>query len=735
MLLFNQGELLVNWGDKMFYAHVNEKGAKQTVQEHVENVARITREFTNKFGAKETGTVCGQLHDIGKCSTEFQYRLLQNGPRIDHATAGAKEVSKIFGKLYERILGYIICGHHSGLPDFGSNESGLLQRLNKDIPKYYADDIIEKVKVSTKVLATEIPKNIARNKGFAIGFFIRMIYSSLVDADFLDTEEFNDCKHETQRGNYKSFEELEIYFNKYMKKKNVDSKKSSINIYRKQIYDNCIEAAMQKTNLFTLTVPTGGGKTLSSMGFALNHLKYNNLERIICVIPYTSIIEQNANVYKSIFGQDTVLEHHSNFDFSEVIDTENIKTLEKLKYASENWDVPIIVTTNVQFFESLFANKSSRCRKLHNITNSIVIIDEAQMMPTKFLTPTIAALKELVNNYNTSVVLTTATKPKFPSEILEDTGVEIIKNPDELYNALKRTKVEYINELSDEGLVTMIEELDKVLIIVNTRNHAQNIYDRLDKSEKDCLFHLSAKMCPEHRNVILSKIKHRLKSGEKCKVISTQLIECGVDISFPFVYRSLTGIDSIAQSAGRCNREGELDIGKVYVFKSTEAYGKSVMYQSRTAECGRQVLERYEDPLSLESISKYFDLLYDMERDKLDSKNIMDNFDEKASNLDFAFATTARDYKLIEEGESLIIPYNNEACNLIKGLKYSEFPNSFMRKLQKYTINIHCNQLEKLQEEGGITIINDRFFVLSTKEGFYDENTGLVLGRQEVLIC
>ncbi|MEG1254235.1 CRISPR-associated helicase Cas3' [Clostridium sp.] len=719
----------------MYYAHVNEKGDKQTVQEHVENVARITGEFSNKFGAKETGRVCGQLHDVGKCSSEFQCRLLQNGPKIDHATAGAKEASKIFGRLYERILGYIICGHHSGLPDFGTMESGLLQRLNKDIPKYYADDITEKAKISSNILINEIPQNTSRNRGFTIGFYIRMIYSSLVDADFLDTEEFNDCERKIQRGNYKKFGELETYFNDYMKKKNVESKKSSINIYRKQIYDNCIDAAFQRTNLFTLTVPTGGGKTLSSMAFALNHLKFNYLERIICVIPYTSIIEQNANVYKGIWGQDSVLEHHSNFDFSEVTDTENMKDIEKLKYASENWDVPIIVTTNVQFFESLFANRSSMCRKLHNITNSVVIIDEAQMMPTKFLTPTIAALKELVNNYNTSVVLTTATKPKFPSAILEGTGVEIIKNPDELYNALKRTKVEYINELSDEGLATMIEELDKVLIIVNTRNHAQNIYDRLDKSEKDSLFHLSAKMCPEHRNIILSRIKDRLKLGEKCKVISTQLIECGVDISFPVVYRSLTGIDSIAQSAGRCNREGELDIGKVYVFKSTETYGKPVMYQSRTADFGRQVLERYEDPLSLDAISKYFDLLYDMERDKLDSKNIMDNFEEKASNLEFAFATTAREYKLIEEGETLIIPYNDEACKLIEGLRYSEFPNSFMRKLQKYTISIHSNQLKKLQEEGGVIIIHDIFYVLSTKEGFYDENTGLVLGRQEVLIC
>lgn len=718
----------------IYYAHSKENGELQTVEEHLKSVGKLSAMYSKEFGAEQMGYLCGMVHDIGKYSIEFQNRLLRNGRKVDHSTAGMLEIEKLVGKIFEIMLGYIICGHHSGLMDYGSEESGLIARFKKEIPEYNCEFAEINVNMDVSKIKNEIPKVKIGNGGFTIGFFIRMLYSCLVDADFLDTERFMKIENYNLRGGYKNFSDLIDKFEEYMKDKSKSSKSSKINIYRQQIFNDCVNSAYQNTNLFTLTVPTGGGKTLSSMAFALNHLKHNKLKRIICVIPYTSIIEQNAKQYKDVFGEESILEHHSNFDFSpsnENANDENYSTGQKLKCASENWDIPIVVTTNVQFFESLFANKSSRCRKLHNIANSVIIIDEAQMMPTNFLEPTLGAINELVNNYNTSIVLTTATKPEFPQKLLTRKPVEIINDPEILYKALKRVEVEYLGELSDSNLVAKINDLEQVLVIVNTRNHAQKLYEALPK---DNLFHLSAKMCAVHRSEILNKIRTKLKNHEPCKVISTQLIECGVDISFPVVYRCLTGIDSIAQAAGRCNREGELDKGKVYVFNSAEEYGKAVMYQSRTAECGRQVLKTFQDPLSLEAISRYFELLYDVEKDRLDIKNIMVNFEEGAKNLAFSFEKTAKDYKLIDETESLIIPYNDTASSIIEALKYSEYPNSLIRKLQPYTISIHEMQLKKLIQEGVVSLEADRFYVLAFKDNYYDENTGLVLGNKETLI-
>ncbi|WP_373844791.1 CRISPR-associated helicase Cas3' [Clostridium sp.] len=723
----------------MNYAHINKSGKYQTVSNHLENVAKLSGELAKDFGAENTAYICGMLHDVGKCSREFQNRLLNNGPKVDHSTAGAIEAGNLYGGLFKIVLGYIICGHHSGLMDYGSEESGLKLRFNKEIPKYESEYI--DINIDVKELTRELPKKMSGHNGFTLGFYIRMVYSCLVDADFLDTEEFMDIAASKKRKDNEEFSVLNKSFKSYMERKNGNSSMSKINSYRREIYKDCIKAASQGVNLFSLTVPTGGGKTLSSMAFALRHLKHNNLKKIICVIPYTSIIEQNAKQYKDIFGEENVLEHHSNFDFSEVKkDTDSDwgssskkseYTLEKLKYASENWDIPIIVTTNIQFFESLFANKSSRCRKIHNMSNSIVIIDEAQMMPTKFLKPTLNALTELVNNYNTSVVLTTATKPEFPKDILKKKPKEIIDEPEKLYDELKRVKVNYLGKLSDENLVERIDNLERVLVVVNTRKHAEKLYEKADKNN---LFHLSANMCPAHRSELLKEIKRKLKNGEPCKIISTQLIECGVDISLSVVYRSLSGIDSIAQVAGRCNREWEVDLGQVYVFESTEGYGKAIMYQSRTAECGRQILEQFEDPLSLQAISKYFELLYDTEKDRLDTKNIMDNFEERAKELAFLFKKTAKDYKLIDETESLIIPYNDDANKLIQSLKYSEYPNTIARKLQKYTINIHKNKLDELTAEGVIININNQFMVLAYREGFYDKRLGLCSKNKEMLI-
>ncbi|HOA78882.1 MAG TPA: CRISPR-associated helicase Cas3' [Bacilli bacterium] len=714
-----------------YYAHYNEKTYEyQTVEEHLRNVAQLAMEFANTFKGANFGYVSGMLHDVGKNSVEFQKRLLEDGKRVDHSTAGAQLAAEYFDKALGRLLAYIICGHHGGLMDFGSVEGGLRWRLEKKVNKFTFDDSLfsEDISELKQKLLNEIKGKAA--SGFSLGFFIRMVFSCLVDADFLDTESF--MKKKDYRYLYSSFDELRKKFNDYMKTLENDAELTPVNEWRKQIAENCREAGFQKTNLFTLTVPTGGGKTLASMAFALNHLKHNNLSRIIYVIPYTSIIEQNAALYKKIFGEDNVLEHHSSFDVVKKVELET--TIEKMKKAAENWNVPIVVTTIVQFFESLFSNKPSRCRKLHNIANSVVIIDEAQMLPINYLTPSLLAIEELVKHYHVSVILCTATKPEFTT-LLTMKPIEIINNPDIYYELFKRVKIESCGDLSDDDLAELIINQKQVLTIVNTRRHCEELFLKIRDEEN--VFHLSAKMCPKHRSEVLHKIKNLLKENQKCRVVSTQLIECGVDISFPVVYRAMTGLDSIAQAAGRCNREGKLKKGIVYVFKSTEKHGKPVMFQNRAAVHGNEMLRKYfDDPLALDAIADYFASLYQTERENLDKKKIIDNFEEGHEFLGYKFKTTGMEFKIIENGENIIIPYDDSAKNIIKLLPYCDHPGAYLRKLQPYTISIHQHQLKNLLMRGYVKIISDRYYVLDISDKFddyYNPQTGLIMDANEFL--
>ncbi|MDD4077633.1 MAG: CRISPR-associated helicase Cas3' [Bacilli bacterium] len=715
-----------------YYAHfIKDLEQYQTNEDHLINVGKIAKDFAQEFNAEHFGYVSGLLHDVGKNSVEFQKRLLENGKIVDHSTAGAKIAIKYFNNALGTLLGYVICGHHAGLMDYGSAESGLYWRLKKSIPEFSFNQNLFQInpEILLKKMTEEVKDKLY--SGFSLAFFIRMIYSCLVDADYLDTESFMKCfdlKHKQY-----SFDKLHLKFNQHMEKLEIEAEKNSINQLRKQIASDCIEAAYQNTNLFTLTVPTGGGKTLASMAFALNHLKHNNLKRIIYVIPYTSIIEQNAAVYKEIFGMDNVLEHHSNFDIEET-KTESFSTIDKIKKAAENWDIPIVVTTNVQFFESLFSNKSSRCRKLHNIANSVVILDEAQMLPINYLKPSLAAIEELVKHYHASVVLCTATKPEFTS-LLSTKPTEIIKEPEYYYNLLKRIEIVNLGLLSDDELTEKILQHHQVLTIVNTRNHCQQLFAKI-KAEKN-VFHLSAKMCPVHRSIVIKNIRNLLEKNQPCRIISTQLIECGVDISFPVIYRVITGIDSIAQAAGRCNREGKLDKGIVYIFESTEKYGKPIMFQNRAAVHGKAVIRKYQaDSLSLEAISEYFHNLFNNEDDNLDKKRLINNFEEGHSFLGYKFETTSMDYKIIEAGESLIIPFDDAAKEIVKALEYTELSSSYLRKLQPYTISIYKQQLMSLLYRGYVRLVADRFYVLAVTdeyESYYDSQTGLIIDANEFL--
>lgn len=715
----------------MYYAHSTlnpDKSDWQYLKTHLENVADRSKEFANDFHAGELAYVSGLLHDLGKYSPEFQKRLEGEKMHVDHSTAGSIEATRIFKDTQPAaglLFAYVVAGHHGGLLNYGSAEGGLCERLRKPVPDYSA--YCNEISIDTHTIRPLGLHPLSGKTGFCISFFTRMLYSCLVDADSLDTEQFCNPEKAILRTNGESFESLTKKFEAHMQKIQSGADDSLINRERKNIFSQCIEAGSLPPGMFSLTVPTGGGKTLSSMAFALEQVKNNHLKRIFYIIPYTSIIEQNAKVFRDIFGWQNVLEHHSNFDPA-MVETDQLDTgKESLRLATENWDIPIVVTTNVQFFESLFSNKRSRCRKLHSLAKSVIILDEAQMLPTGLLLPCLAALSELVRNYGATVVICTATQPRLGDLLDEKVRPrEIMQSPDRLYVAFKRVRVTPLDPMSDSDLSARLKDHRQVLCIVNTRNHAKKLYDAI-RNVGSC-YHLSARMCPVHRRKRIAEIKRRLIEGLDCRVISTQLIEAGVDIDFPVVYRTMTGIDSVAQAAGRCNREGKLPTGEVFIFKSTEPHGKATSWQSFVAEIGEITLAGSGDPLSLQTVAEYFQRLYHYKADGgLDEKKILRQLEERAGEFAFPFEEIADEFQIIEEGtKDVIIPFDDHARSTIDRLRAAEFPWRFVRDLQGYSISIYPNEFREMERMNRIETIAERFYVLRSCEDYSDE-TGLKL--------
>jgi CRISPR-associated helicase Cas3/CRISPR-associated endonuclease Cas3-HD len=721
-----------------YYAHSSDDSERpwQTIKDHAKNTANLAGNFASKFNASDFGYICGILHDIGKYSQSFQKKLCGEKIIVDHSSAGAQLSIDLYGEAMGKLLSYCISGHHSGLLDHGtaiSTEGTLYARLHKEVENFAAYK--NELGWISSIRLPRLPITImdSKRKGFALSFFIRMLFSCLVDADFIDTENFIFDKSRLRRNN-STIHDLQSIFNKFII--NLSNNNSKINSKRKEILDVCLAMAKNRPGLFTLTVPTGGGKTYSSLAFALNHAVINGLERIIYIIPYTSIIEQNAGVFKNILGEENVLEHHSNYQFDQA-ESEDFQTVKmKLKLASENWDIPIIVTTNVQFFESLFSNRSSKCRKLHNMTKSILIFDEAQMLPISYLRAGILGISELVKNYGSTVLLSTATPPHI-GELFPSTMelVEMMPDPKKLYNDFRKVEIIKKGKMGDDILAEEINRNKQVLCIVNTRKHAREIYHKLKVKEKP--YHLSTLMCPIHRQKVFRKIRKNLKESNTCRVISTQLIEAGVDIDFPVVYRSIAGIDSIIQSAGRCNREGKLKTGYVYIFEPDSEYAIIKGYLERTASITKNVLRKYKDPISLEAVDYYFQELYDLEgRAALDKKGVLDCFEIKSKSLEFDFKTAGESFKIIDDNTfSIIIPYQYQEdknsdeylAKLLHEAAYTPYPVSVARKLQPYTVEVYKNDYCALQSRGVLKTLNDSFIVLEDYENYYDEYTGLLI--------
>jgi len=712
----------------------------QLLKDHLDAVAQLTEKRAAKFGAGKLGKILGLSHDLGKYSKEFQKRLEGSSCKVDHATAGAQMLRSKFGRTIGQALAFTVAGHHGGLPD-GNKGAGknLPNRLGKiDIPDYQA--FVKEIQIPDLCNDDLIDMPHAKDNAmsaFSFSFCIRMLYSCLVDADYLDTEGFMNVEKFMSRPATVSMETLLKRLEKKLAILAEHNRKNTsvINVARQGILKRCLSMAASKPGLFSLTVPTGGGKTYSSMAFALKHAVKYNKDRIIYVIPYTSIIEQNAQVFRDALedndtNNNVVLEHHSNFEYPEGSFDDWDKHEKTHRLASENWDMPVVVTTSVQFFESLYANKGSRCRKLHNMVNSVIILDEAQMMPLEYMKPCLWALAELVLNYGATVVLCTATQPAVKELIPANLkSVEIMEDPDKLQRIFKRVSVKYHGSMTDKEVIAGMMETSQVLTIVNTRRHARLLFDLLLEKATEGVYHLSARMCPAHRKKVLAEIKRVVKEGKTCRVVSTQLIEAGVDIDFPAVYRSATGIDSIAQAAGRCNREGKLAEGNVIVFDpephGMPKKGRFDMVAGLTRGIARHLDKFGNDLMSLEAIEEFFKQLINMEADKLDARHILKMIKEGETDLAFPFATIAHEFELIDSATvSVVIPFDDQAQKLMDEAEHHPFPASKTRSLQPYVVQVYQYELAALEKEGAIKSVGD-IMKFVTDRSFYDLRCGL----------
>lgn len=699
-----------------YLAHISDDGRKQTVDEHLEGTAMRAASFAEAFNAQAHGYLAGIAHDIGKYSSGFQKRLY-GGAKVDHSSAGAVECAAIGAEL----TGCCIAGHHGGLPDYGNvaadapGDSTYVGRVKKAVTE-------EKKHHAWKGRLPSVPPEPAfEHNRFARSLWCRMLFSSLVDADFLDTEAFM-SGNKVERGKYDDLSRLLERLNEYVGQWKDPT--TELNKIRCGILQSCFNVGDSEKGLFSLTVPTGGGKTVASLAFALTHAIRNDMKRIIYVIPYTSIIEQNAEVFRRIVGSENVVEHHSEAELFADEDISSEQLAQAL--ATENWDAPIIVTTAVQFFESLYSNKPSKCRKLHNIANSVIIFDEAQMMPTCHLRPCVAAIAGLVAHFGSSAVLCTATQP-FLEDLFHEYAPslklrEISREVEATFNALARVTYQIEGKLSSGALADRLSEQEQVLCIVNTRKRAQEIYGSLPQEGS---FHLSTLMYPKHRQETLEKIRLRLQEGKPCRVVSTSLIEAGVDVDFPSVYRELSGLDSIVQAAGRCNREGKrkAEDSVVTVFESDSTVPKLLKVNIGAA---KEALSAFENAGSPAAIERYFTAYRSLMENGLDKSNAVKHLTEGKAGCALPFRTVAEDFHMIDTATKTVYIPSCESRSLIEEIAVGKATRTTYRRAGRYGVSIYEDHYNTLLKAGDIIAIDHNSAYL-VNEALYDAGTGLSL--------
>lgn len=735
----------------MFFAHsVPERGKEswQPLRDHLIAVGALARSRGSKFGAANAAWLAGLLHDLGKYSPAFQRRLDGVEGKVDHSTAGAQEIVRLAttrdDQIIAKILAHAIAGHHSGLPDTIGDGGSLNERLKRDVGEFDSTWQNEIAPDGGGLMPVGVDWRDRDALAYRLAFFGRMVFSCLVDADFRDTERFycaaekrtvdRDWQHLPQ-----IVDELIARFDRHMSEKCACARDSAINRLRSEILAHVRARAAEGPGLFTLTVPTGGGKTLASLAFALAHAKMYGLERIVYAIPFTSVIDQTAEIFQDVLGPGVVLEHHSS------IDEERFQAREardKLRLAMEDWAAPVVVTTNVQLFESLYANRPSRCRRLHNLAKSVIVLDEAQTIPLHVLRPCLAAIDELARNYGASVVLCTATQPavgapSFPRGLPLDSRRELAPDPARLHQSLRRVRLMHLGEKSDDDLVKALREAHQGLVIVNSRKHALELHRKAKDAGLDGVIHLSTRQYAAHRRRILGDVRVRLEEGAPCRLIATSLIEAGVDVDFPRVWRAEAGLDQIAQAAGRCNREGSraIEDSVVGVFRASSHRSPREIEQL-SGDLGR-IVHKHADLLSPDALRDYFGEVYWRKGEALDRERVMKSFLVSPTDLSFDYRKVAegdpaggrKPFRLVESGlVPVIIPREEAAVTALSALRGGLPPATAARKLQAYIVQVPPRARASLLANGHVRLedgFGDQFAVLVT-ESLYRDSVGLV---------
>lgn len=708
-----------------FVAHSENKlGEKHQLKQHLLETAKLVESYAPSKKFIELFHLAGLLHDVGKFQDGFQEYLENGKPRTPHAAIGAYIARDMFKKYLP--LPFVIKGHHAGLPN--------KQDLIDDI-KYFEDytDLVDLLKnrLYQSIGTPDHTGKVELTDIFELECLTRFLFSSLTDADWLDTEKhFSKSKFETRKSNKLDYERLiETLENEFAKLPT----EGKINELRTKAREESAKQSLIPPGFFSLQLPTGLGKTLTSIYWALLHAKKNELDRIIIVLPYINIIDQTASILKSIFGEENIIEHHSGVidedaNYEDELPDNHLESYKRL--ACENWDAPIIVTTSVQFFESLFSNKSFKCRKNHNIFNSVVIFDEIQTLPKHLSESTIVMLKNIASFNMTSFLFCTATLPAF-SKRNEFDGIEnimsLITNPKVYFNETRRVEYKLINELNPISLDTVAEnilqEKDSYLVIVNTKAVAKELFQKVSHTENERLcFHLSTSMCPDHRKKTIANIINNLNQKRKIGVISTQLVEAGVDFDFPTVYRAIAPLDAVIQAAGRCNRNDLLNgkKGNVILFKLENQKMPDKTYSACADITEVSIKDDINTLHEIDSYERYYktvvSLLVDVDKYKIN--------DERKN---FNFKTVSQQYKIIDEATTplFIEKYSDESImlllNLSDELKFKGFiTRESYRKLQQYSVQVYPNFLKKYNSQ--IEKIGDTFLIW---HGNYDFNFGL----------
>ncbi len=735
-----------------FIAHVKQVGNEFVTHDlcdHLTKVAQLASGFARDIG-EDWAELAGRWHDLGKYRPAFQ-AYIKNDSGYDpeaHVTAeySRKTAHAATGALYAvqqnpswgMVLAYLIAGHHAGLPDYYKADQtkgrGLSEILEED--EIMLQEAL-KQPIPEQVLRYDPPESLPRGGPDCGHLWIRLLFSCLVDADFLDTERFMNPDKAIVRSNGATMPQLLECFEVHIRNLTAQAIDSPLNRIRGEILLQCRKTARKNPGVFTLTVPTGGGKTLSSLAFALEHAVAHKKRQIIYAIPYTSIIEQTADIFRNLFAPlgDVLIEHHSNTDADQFDKEHNWSRL-----ATENWDAPLIVTTTVQLFESLYAARTSRCRKLHNLINSVIVIDEIQLLPVEHLHPIRHVIDTLQKHYGVTFVLSTATptgldsqQDPFGRQLLQGIdSEEMIHRPEQYYTALKRVEIELPGRFDEpsswEAIRDQLVEHESVLCVVNTRKDARVLFELMPKGS----FHLSAMMCAEHRSKVIETIRTRLKNGEPTRVISTQLIEAGVDLDFPVVYRALAGLDSIVQAAGRSNREGRLERGRVVVFVPPSKTPSGLL--TIGTQTAISLLSGFEGDLQApETFKAYFNSLFAAVKN-LDKSNVLRKLQKNADVCQIQFRTAAQEFRMIDDQEtvSVFVRYGEEGGEVDRWLAMlAKQPERWLlRKLQRYTVNVYRYQLQVLVRRGEFEEIAPGYYAQS-RSGVYNEKTGLQIELTE----